>query len=223
MIWIELVVIALVVGFIISRLTGFKLPTDTRDTNTRKAEMERLFGKRRRQGPSRTSQTHEAYETPEGLPERAPEAPVKPRRVAPTAREVAHLPGLEQLKAMDANFDLPNFMEGAIAAYMYFYECYNARDREGIINLCGPALEETVLQDWETNPAALQVEGEPQPTFKDARLHGRTALVEIAFTATHRTGKGAPKPTRSVWLFARALNSTDPNWEVQSITPAADA
>jgi predicted lipid-binding transport protein (Tim44 family) len=223
-IWLELLVIGLVVVFIVTRLTGFKLPTDTRDAASRKAEMERLFGKKR----ASSNRAREAYDTPatpeHAAFEEASEAPVaKPRRAAPTARDVAHLSGLEQLKALDSNFDLPSFMEGAIAAYGYFYDCYNARDNEGIINLCGPALEESVLQDWETNPAAIAIEGEPTPSFKEARIHGRTALVELAFTANHRVGKGAPKATRSVWVFARALNSTDPNWEVQSITPAADA
>jgi predicted lipid-binding transport protein (Tim44 family) len=220
---LELLVLGLVVLFIVTRLTGFKLPTDTRDAASRKAELERLFGKKR----ASSNRAREAYDTP-STPEQAAaeeaEAPAaKPRRAAPTARDVAHLSGLEQLKALDSNFDLPNFMEGAIAAYGYFYDCYNARDNEGIINLCGPALEESVLQDWETNPAAIVVEGEPEPSFKEARIHGRTALVTLAFTANHRVGKGAPKPTRSIWVFARALNSADPNWEVQSITPAADA
>lgn len=217
MVLIDLLIMALVLGFIITRVLKFKLPRDTRDSATRKAEMERMFGKRR--------QAREAYQTP-ATPEEAVAAeasPNKTRRPAPTVRDVAHLSGLEQLKAMDASFDLTAFTEGAIAAYSYFYECYNARDREGIINLCGPALEEEILQDWDTNPAAIVVEGESSPTFKDARLHGRTAMVELAFTATHRVGKGAPKATRSVWVFARALNSADPNWEVQSITPSVDA
>jgi predicted lipid-binding transport protein (Tim44 family) len=223
---IEILILAVIAVVVASRFTSFKLPTDKRDAATRKAEMEKLFG--RRNGTRPRSHAREAYAAEpapaEEMEEDAPTAPQKSgRKAAPTARDVAHLAGLEQIKALDANFDLPSFMEGATAAYSYYYECYNGRDREGIINLCGPELEQNIIAEWAQAPAAVVVDGEPEPTFKHARLHGRTALIELAFKATHRTGKTAPKVVRSVWVFARAINSTDPNWEVQSIIPAADA
>jgi predicted lipid-binding transport protein (Tim44 family) len=220
--WIDLVIIGLVLALVVSRFFSFKLPTDTRDKAARKAEMERLFGRRKAQ--------REAY--PESQLEDEPAAetdavmvakPTTRRKAIPSARDVAHLEGLEQIQALDSNFDRAEFVGGAIAAYMYFYECYNARDQEGIINLCGPQFEQQVMAEWEENPAKVVVESEPKASIQSARLNGRTAILEVAFTGTHRLGKAAPKAVRSVWVFARALGSPDPNWELQSITERADA
>jgi predicted lipid-binding transport protein (Tim44 family) len=209
---IDIIVLVVVLALVVSRFTGFKLPTDTRDAATRKAELEKMFGRRK--------VAKEAY----GPNEPATEAPqpVKKARALGT-RDVAHLAGLEQIRALDAGFDTAAFMDGATAAYSYYYDCYNARDREGIINLCGPQLEEQVLAEWQSNPGAIALEGAPEATLVNARLNGRTAIIELEMRATQRAGKAAPKAVTARWVFARALASPDPNWEVQSITPQADA
>lgn len=218
--WLDLVIIGLVLALVVSRFFSFKLPTDTRDAAARKAEFDQLFGRRKNQ--------REAYqETPPADDEVEGEVtePVTPtrRKAVLGPRDVAHLEGLEQIKALDPNFDRAEFVGGAIAAYGYFYECYNARDQEGIINLCGPQFEQEVLAEWESNPAKIVVEAEPKATLQGARLNGRTAVLEVLFTATHRVGKAAPQTVRAVWVFARAVGSPDPNWELQTIQPQADA
>lgn len=222
--WLDLVIIGLVLAVVVSRFFNFKLPTDTRDAAARKAEFEQLFGRRKAQ---REAQREAYQETPadEAEADEAPaEAPATPRRKAALGpRDVAHLEGVEQIKALDPAFDRADFIAGAIAAYGYFYECYNARDQEGIINLCGPQFEQEVLAEWAENPAKIVVESEPKASLQQARLNGRTAVLEVLFTATHRVGKAGPQTVRAVWVFARAVGSPDPNWELQTIQPQADA
>jgi predicted lipid-binding transport protein (Tim44 family) len=225
--WIDLVIIGLVLALVVSRFFSFKLPTDLRDKATRKAEFEQLFG-RRKPGQPGPREAYQESQPEEGVAaadaeEAVATKPATRRKATPTARDVAHLEGLEQIKALDGNFDRAEFVGGAIAAYMYFYDYYNARDQEGIINLCGPQFEQQVMAEWEENPAKVVVEAEPKASIQSARLNGRTAILEVAFTGTHRLGKAAPKPVRSVWVFARALGSPDPNWELQTIQPQADA
>ena len=218
--WLDLVIIGLVLALVVSRFFSFKLPTDTRDAAARKAEFDQLFGRRKGQREAYQESLPAEDEADEAAPE--PATPTR-RKAALGPRDVAHLEGLEQIKALDPNFDRAEFVGGAIAAYGYFYECYNARDQEGIINLCGPQFEQEVLAEWEANPAKIVVEAEPKATLQGARLNGRTAVLEVLFTATHRVGKAAPQTVRAVWVFARAVGSPDPNWELQTIQPQADA
>ncbi len=231
MAWLDLLIIGVVLALVVSRFMNFKLPTDTRDAATRKAEFEQLFGRRKgqREAQANTESTPEELEgfAAEDTAEHADEPPATRRKAAPAAklgaRDVAHLEGIEQIKALDSNFDRADFINGAIAAYGYFYDCYNARDQEGIINLCGPQFEQQVMAEWASNPAKIVVEAEPKATLHEARLNGRTAVLEVAFVASHRSGKAAPQAVRSVWVFARALGSPDPNWELQTIRTQADA
>jgi len=218
--WLDYIIIFLVLALVVGRVFRFKLPSDSRNKAARKAEYDQLFG-RRKPTPAAPSASAEPAEpdTAEAAP-----APKPSRRKAPLAlRDVAHLEGLEQIKALDPNSDLAQFLEGAIAAYSYFYECYNARDQEGIINLCGPQFEQEVLAQWQSNPAKIILEAEPQATVHATRLNGRTAVVEVLFRADHRVGKAAPHAVRALWVFARAVASPDPNWELQTIKPQADA
>ncbi|MCA3243690.1 MAG: TIM44-like domain-containing protein [Alphaproteobacteria bacterium] len=221
--WLDLVIIGLVLALVVSRFFNFKLPTDTRDAAARKAEFDQLFGRRKAQREAYQETPLTEAETDEDMAAAA-EAKAAPRRKAALGpRDVAHLEGVEQIKALDPNFDRADFIAGAIAAYGYFYECYNARDQEGIINLCGPQFEQEVLAEWTENPAKIVVESEPKASLQRARLNGRTAVLEVLFTATHRVGKAAPQTVRAVWVFARAVGSPDPNWELQTIQPQADA
>ncbi len=235
MAWLDLLIVGVVLAVVVSRFMKFNLPTDTRDAATRKADFERLFGRRKAAREATRDATRDLAEPTEattpfdeadGLMEPVAEqqAPARGRRKAALApRDVAHLEGVDQIKALDPGFDHADFLAGSIAAYQYFYECYNARDQEGVINLCGPQFEQEVMAEWEDNPAKILVEAEPKATLLGARLNGRTAILEVAFTATHRVGKAAPRAVRSRWVFARALGSPDPNWELQTIQPQADA
>lgn len=219
--WLDLLIIGLVLALVVSRFFSFKLPSDTRDAATRKAEFDQLFG-RRKASREAYQETLPADDDGDEVAATEPTIPAR-RKAALGPRDVAHLEGLDQIKALDPNFDRADFVSGAIAAYGYFYECYNARDQEGIINLCGPQFEQEVLAEWESNPAKIVVEAEPKATLQTARLNGRTAVLEVLFTATHRVGKAAPQTVRAVWVFARAVGSPDPNWELQTIQPQADA
>jgi predicted lipid-binding transport protein (Tim44 family) len=210
---IDLIVMVLVIAVVLTRFTKFKLPTDPRDKAARRADIERL-----RERPLLRD------EAPAEMAEEPKPAPRKP-----SARELQEaakgLSGLAKVKALEPGFHEADFLEGAKAAYGYFYTCWNARDEEGLDNLCAPALHGrllTQLQDdrvWE--PVA--VDEITLATLGDARVHGKTAVIDVHFETVERMGDSAARPVQRTWVLARPLGSEDPNWELQDIRTTTDA
>lgn len=216
---IDLIIIALVAAIVVSRFTKFKLPKDPRDAAQRRSDLDRLRRNPlvRDDAPNNVVDITAQTEARKAEDARAP--------AAQASREAAkHLSGLAKIKALDGNFREEDFLEGAKAAYGYFYQSWNARDEDGLANLCAPALYDRMVmemqgEDWQP----VQVDDLRDAEILSARVHGKTAVIEVQFDSVEREGEGAPRTMRRRWVLARPLNSDDPNWELESMSMGADA
>lgn len=221
---IDIIVVVLVLAFVVSRFTGFSLPKDPRKPQERRGDWEQLkqkFGAPPPQVKDITPVTAV----------KAPKKPVKPKV------DVSGLSGIEQVKALDASFSEEGFKQGVEAAYKYFYQCWNNLDEEGLDNLCGTALMDKLTvqladhKKHKTKPQVL-INSIDAVEIADARVKGRSAVIEVLITATQSEDEigvakkrkgGATGPVvhqqQVKWVLARALNSDDPNWELQDIKP----
>jgi len=202
---IDIIILIGVAVFVVTRFTKFKLPKDPRDKAARRADWGRLGAEPRRD------------------PAPAAAHPPKPKTVARGAAK--DLQGMDKIRALEPAFDEAAFLDGAKAAYRYFYERWNARDRDGLDDLCAPALLARLTARWEdpAEPAQIMVQEVGEARIRGARVHGRTAIVEVEFAAVHREDGHAPRPVASRWTLARPLASDDPNWELEDMTTGMDA
>jgi predicted lipid-binding transport protein (Tim44 family) len=220
---IDILVVVLVLAFVVSRFTGFKLPKDPRKPQERRNDWEQLKQK---------------FGAPQEATKDITPAAKVVKKPAKAKVDVSGLSGIEQIKALDAGFDEEGFRQGVEAAYRYFYDCWNRLDEEGLDNLCGTALMDKLEvqlaehRKRKTKPQVL-VNSIDAVEITDAKVKGRSAVIEVIVTATQsedeigvaRKGKGgASGPVvhqqQVRWVLARALGSDDPNWELQDIKPA---
>lgn len=197
---IDILIIGLVAVWVVTRFTKFKLPKDDR-----KPEQRSNPGDWRQLGRRALVQ------------DEAPAAPARAvKKPTPKKADLSGLDGLGQIKALDTNFDEARFLEGAVAAYGYFYDRWNARDAEALANLCAPQLMRKLEPELD-DAVPVAVSGTPAAQIAEARVNGRTAVIEVDFSATHSEDGGPKHTVRSRWVLARPLNSDDPNWELQQV------
>jgi predicted lipid-binding transport protein (Tim44 family) len=204
---IDVIIIGILLVVVISRFTGFKLPKDPRNSAARKADFQKLF-------PTFTPPTPQ---------ENKPAQSQRKQASTPSLAELKNLEGIDQIKALDHNFNTDKFLTGAQKAYAYFYQCWNTRNEPALDDLCGPTLLQKVTQMWATSPTTITLESEPTATIRHARVNGRTAIIAVVMEAQQREDGANPRPVKAEWVFARALNNPDPNWELQDIIAQPDA
>lgn len=220
---IDVIIILLIGGFIVSRFMGFNLPDAPKQ--------KKKAGQKSRK-PTRADILD------------FPKAPNQSKEVAHTpAKDTSRksfneLTGLAAIKATDPEFNEKDFLNGAKFAYNYYYEHYNKMDEESLSNLLSPILlndtiEEFNALDTKGHTPEIKLAHIDKAVIADARLNGKTMLIDVQFTATQsintRTktnkfvgGKEKPaKTVKSLWTFARPAGSEDPNWDVQSIQIAS--
>ncbi|MFZ2620722.1 MAG: TIM44-like domain-containing protein, partial [Alphaproteobacteria bacterium] len=97
--------------------------------------------------------------------------------------------GLTKLRQAEPDFRPAAFIDGARKAYLYYYECWNKADVDNLERLTTPQL----TQELEEQLAAyaekgqrldIQVQGVETAEIIDARISGKTAVVDVKFTAT---------------------------------------
>ena len=213
---IDLIVLVLVVVIIVSRFTKFKLPKDPRDKAARRADLDRLRGR-----PLLRDDEPKVVDITQAAEVR--KSPVaKPKNAGFEAAK--NLTGVAKIKALEPSFDEEVFLDGAKAAYGYFYTCWNAKDEEGLANLCAPALFDRLEIEMNDNSwEQVEIDDITSVRVVDARVHGKTAVIDVAFDTVEREGSASPKPVKRTWVLARPLGSEDPNWELEDIKTGADA
>tara|TARA_R110000868_G_scaffold218576_1_gene468970 strand:+ start:114898 stop:115545 length:648 start_codon:yes stop_codon:yes gene_type:complete len=147
--------------------------------------------------------------------------------------DLSKLSGLEQIKATDKSFKEKDFIAGATNAYQMYYDALNERDEKTLENMLAPRKFDEIMESIES----LEEEGKQRfvdiDTFKnveiiDARLHGRTAIIEVKYIVMQKDfiedldTKKSPKSLKNkevstVWTWARSVESDDLNWELESI------
>lgn len=153
--------------------------------------------------------------------------------IAPTAET-----GIRSLIAADRQFDVPQFVEGAKAAYRAVLEAFWRGDKTELAWLC----DTDVLASFEEAIDAREAEGHvlenrlvriDKAQISDVTLNGRIAHISMRFdadiAAVTRDKDGNvvagsmtdAVPTKDEWTFSRDVRSNDPNWKLIETDEAA--
>lgn len=157
---------------------------------------------------------------------------VKPRKQH--SKDYAHLSGIAQIKAADTAFNEKDFLKGAQTAYTYYYKAWNKKDDKTLANFLGAKLLDDTIRafnklDEEQHSPYVEITN-LDATIVDGRVVGRTALVDVKFTATQSDNmlnaagktiepKAGAKEVTTIWTLARVIDSDDPNWSLEAINP----
>jgi predicted lipid-binding transport protein (Tim44 family) len=227
--FIDIVLFALVAGFLILRLRSVLGRRDghrprTSDPFTPRPKSER------------------ADETVVRLPDRngrpADAAPLPPSEAASPAARGSLEAGLTQIKTADPRFDVDEFTSGARIAFELILNAFAAGDSEAL----KPLLSPEVLGNFAHSIRDRQAKGQrletklvtlKSATLVEAYMAGRTAHVTVKFLSEQVSAlfdsaglvvEGDPKTVIEVtdfWTFARDTRSPDPNWTLVA-TASAD-
>lgn len=215
--WIDWLILGAVLLFILSRFFSFRMPHDRRPRDVRRADFSKMF---RRHIPA----DPHTDDKPVGKVEAVAKPPKADKKAPPvkkvSARELAGMSGLEKIKAMDPAFTEKKFLDGARKAYGYFHTCWNARDEAGLAAFCAPRLVDLLVDRWERKWQKIDVLQLGELRLGEARVSGRTAIVEAVIPAALKVG-GVKKNVVSTWVLARPMGSDDPNWELQDVSEVA--
>lgn len=203
---IDILITVGMVVFIATRFLGYKLPKDLTPKKKRKPSSTKTHGAQKGQVVA--------------LPSRA-------------EKDTGKVPGLAEVKTALPDFREKEFLAGTKKAYKYYYTKRNEGDAEALEPLLVPHLLDAVITEIEEAEEqnltfATDVKSVDTVDLLEGKMNGRTALIEVQFTATQADNmmdtkgkvKGTakrPKATKTVWTFARPVDSEDPNWDVTSI------
>lgn len=138
---------------------------------------------------------------------------------------------LNRIRAIEPDFDLDGFVEGARGAYEMILMAYEEGDRATLRNLLSP----DVYQAFESGIIAREEEGlrvearfigvreskvdevafEPDTNIADVTVRFVGELITSVRDADNRVVEGDPNEVRrqsDVWTFSREMGSKDPNW-----------
>jgi predicted lipid-binding transport protein (Tim44 family) len=184
----------------------------------------------------------------QAIPNRAEETslPREAERDAPPAERWAGIAapgsavaaGLDAIAAADRNFDARSFLEGAKAAYEMIVMAFAEGDRKTLRNMLGNDLfEEFAAAMNEREAKGYKMESRfvslDKAEIKNAELAGTEARVTIDFVSqlvsATRDKDGnivegsaeALTDVEDLWMFARDVKSSDPNWKLVENNEAA--
>lgn len=184
----------------------------------------------------------------QAIPNRAEEAPVAreaDRDVPPAERWAgiaapgsAVAAGLDAIAAADRNFDARHFLEGAKGAYEMIVMAFAEGDRKTLRSMLGKELfEEFAAAINEREAKGHRMESRfvslDKAEIKHAELAGNEARITIDFVSqlvsATRDKDGnivegsaeALTEVEDLWMFARDVKSSDPNWKLVENNEAA--
>ena len=191
---------------------------------------------------------HEQEPAPRAADERAKVTVLQPRpvydghgdsiRLADGLVSAGGEAGVRALIAADRTFDVPQFVDGAKAAYRMVLEAFWRGDRQELEWLC----DADVARSFEEAIAAREEAGHildnrlvriEKAQIVDAGVDGRIAEISLRFEADiaavtrDRDGNVIAGSltdavsTNDIWTFTRDLRSTDPNWKLSETDEAA--
>jgi predicted lipid-binding transport protein (Tim44 family) len=146
--------------------------------------------------------------------------------------------GLDAIANADRSFDARQFIEGAKAAYEMIVMAFAEGDRKTLRNMLGQELfEEFAAAINEREAKGLKMESRfvslDKAEIKNAELAGNEARVTIDFVSqlvsATRDKDGnivegsadALTDVEDLWMFARDVKSSDPNWKLVENNEAA--
>lgn len=159
------------------------------------------------------------------------EAPAADRWAGIAAPGSAVAAGLDAIANADRSFDARNFLEGAKAAYEMIVMAFAEGDRKTLRNMLGKEL----FEEFASALNAREAKGHKMESrfvsldkaeIKNATLAGNEARITIDFLAqlvsATRDKDGnvvegsadALTDVEDLWMFARDVKSSDPNWKL---------
>jgi predicted lipid-binding transport protein (Tim44 family) len=146
--------------------------------------------------------------------------------------------GLDAIAGADRNFDARGFLEGAKSAYEMIVMAFAEGDRKTLRNMLGQELfEEFAAAINERETRGFKMESRfvslDKAEIKNASLVGNEARVTIDFVSqlvsATRDKDGnivdgsaeALTEVEDLWMFARDVKSSDPNWKLVENNEAA--
>lgn len=159
------------------------------------------------------------------------EAPAADRWAGIAAPGSAVAAGLDAIANADRSFDARNFLEGAKAAYEMIVMAFAEGDRKTLRNMLGKEL----FEEFASALNAREAKGHKMESrfvsldkaeIKNAVLAGNEARITIDFLAqlvsATRDKDGnvvegsadALTDVEDLWMFARDVKSSDPNWKL---------
>ena len=157
-------------------------------------------------------------------------SPARPSvAIADTVFEESAAGGVRAIVAADPSFDVARFMEGSKAAYRMILEAYWRGDESGLEALTNDDVRGAFAASIADRSTAGHVLDNRLVTIEKAiivaaSVNGKLAEITVQFdadiAAVTRDADGAvvagsltdAVPTIDVWTFARTLKSDDPNW-----------
>ena len=167
---------------------------------------------------------------PDGEKRPSKPEPQKPSFIGPAAE------GLGKIAAADANFSLPQFLDGAKGAYGMILEAFAAGDKDTLAALLTDevkdsyfaAIDDLASKDLtQVTDLARLIDAE----VVSAEKSGKTGVIRVAYfaeLATALTDKDGNvvegdldmlSRVREIWSYERTLNDKNPNWKLSSVEP----
>lgn len=141
------------------------------------------------------------------------------------------LVGLEKVKAFDAEFSEKKFLSGAKKAYKWYYDCLNKDEESELENLLAPRIYSQVVDHLDSlddgnMQELVEVVKLDSPTILDCKTVAKSAFIDVKYKAElliktiNKETKEEETKTENrevVWTWARNIISTDPNWQLDEI------
>ncbi len=196
--WVEIVLLAMLAGFIGLRLVS-------------------VLGKR-------TGHERPAGDTYRpGAPEltapvaRGADAPARALVAVPAGTDAGLAPALQAIADADPGFDPDRFLTGAKAAYRMVLESFWAGDAAALDTLMSDQVHADFAEAIgarDAKPLENTLAAVDSAAITGAAMIGQMAEVTVSFVARIATGGGTPELTTDVWTFSRHIGTRDPNWLV---------
>lgn len=207
--YLDILLIALVAGFILLRLRS-------------------VLGEKTGFEDSQPRPTPLTDDTPMLRPREVPSPEVEDNleKLEPSIRS-----GVEAIKKRDAEFSVAHFMQGAKGAFDMLFDAFAKGDKPVLKMLLSPELYDTFAKEidaratqtvkTETTLVAIREE-----EMKEASLEGSVARIRVRFVSeqihVQRDASGVltggnPSQSEHVedeWVFERDLSARSPNWKI---------
>ena len=228
---LEIIILAMVAGFIALRLVSVLGRHTDDDQNRQKPQNQprKTYGLNTNDRPD--AQDAAANRTDAGAQDTLPPPVVKPAGGTAVDRSTPLGQTLSRIMVADRSFNPDGFVTGARGAYEMIIEAFAAGDRETL----EPLLNDEVYRNFDAAISAREEAGQTAETkvvdieeaeITEALLDDGLAEVTVTFKADmvnvvrdseERIVEGNPSDVETVtdiWTFARQVKSRDPNWQL---------
>ena len=133
--------------------------------------------------------------------------------------------GMEAIASIDRSFEPQSFLQGAKAAYEMIVEAFADGDRKQLKTLLNDdvyeAYVEAIEQREADNREPLRLTRLRSAEIADAELlNDEIARVSVSFEAALSDGENQ-RTAKEIWTFERPVKSRDPNWFLAEVSEAS--